>query len=224
MFLTVFLCLWVFWSVALSPKFSDSCCRKSDTSTSNLDQAEKLCQEPALHKPCTALQKKVQAPKSGLLPFKLAPATLDQAKGRAQSKEVGNASTSSNSRGQREKKDGADTMGAAKRKEIMLIAMLSNRGDMEDKQRINTLRKEDLNYFRPRLAVTKATTPNCPVTVESIVTFPINVLVNMHPKFKKKKNNKIAPGFGRKRHFGDFFSCTKLDENIVTTLMSPCKI
>lgn len=134
----------------------------------------------------TALQKKVQAPKSGLLPFKLAPATVDQAKGRAQSEEVGNKSTSSHSRGQREEKHGADSMGTAKAKEIMLIAMLSNRGDMEDKQRINILRKEDLNCFRPRLAVTKATAPNSPVTVESIVTFPINVLVNMQPKLKKQ--------------------------------------
>lgn len=56
-------------------------------------------------------------------------------------------------------------MEAAKRKEIMLIAMLSNRGDMGDKQRINILRKEDLYCFRPRLAVTKATAPNSSVTL-----------------------------------------------------------
>lgn len=54
---------------------------------------------------------KVSRVKSGLLPFKLAPGTLD----RAQCKEVGNASTSSDlKRGQRGEKDGADRMGASK--------------------------------------------------------------------------------------------------------------
>lgn len=115
------------------------------------------------HQHCPAMAYftlKVSRVKPGLLPFKLAPETLDRAKNRAQCKEVGNAITSSDlKRGQRGEKDGADRMGASKWTETILITKLSNGGDTEDKQRVNIHRKEDLNCFSPRLAVTKAGLP-----------------------------------------------------------------